>query len=283
MIRSGHTIFKTVLNRVNKSEQPVKSAAWPDNRRTAGFILACGVAFIVSVAGTVHYCRSMCCELDMPGGWTMSLMWLGMRGQTGAAAATSFLLMWLAMMVAMMMPSALPTFLKAGYSLNKTRSAHTPALMAAGYFTIWLAIGTGIYALGMALAATAMHWEAFSRAVPVLSGAALVAAGAFQFTGWKMTGLMRCRSPLGCAAAGPDGNADFLLGCKQGAACCVCCTGPIIVQLALGMMNPLVLVGVAAVIAAEKLLPRPERVARVAGSMAIMMGVVIIIRRLLVG
>jgi predicted metal-binding membrane protein len=50
--------------------------------------------------------------MEMPGGWTISMMWMRMPGQTWAASATSFLLMWLAMMVAMMLPSALPTFLK---------------------------------------------------------------------------------------------------------------------------------------------------------------------------
>jgi predicted metal-binding membrane protein len=271
---------------MNEDEPAAGTAAGRDNRSAAGFILACAAAFIISVAATVHFCRSMCCELDMPGGWTMSMMWLGMRGQTGAGSATSFLLMWLAMMVAMMMPSALPMFLSARRALTGTRAAPALAfltLMAAGYFTIWLAIGAGIYALGIGFAVMARHWEAFSRAVPVLSGAALVAAGAMQFTRWKMAGLLRCRSPLGCAGACPERNTGFLLGCKQGAACCVCCTGPIIVQLALGMMNPLVLVGVASVIAAEKLLPRPEWVARVAGVATIVMGSVIVIRKLMTG
>jgi len=37
------------------------------------------------------------------------------------------------------------------------------------------------------------------------------------------------------------------------------------ILLALGMMNPLVMTGVAIVIAAEKILPRPEIVARIVG------------------
>ena len=49
----------------------------------------------------------MCCEMEMPGGWTMSMMWMRMPGQTWFASALSFLFMWLAMMVALMLPSAL--------------------------------------------------------------------------------------------------------------------------------------------------------------------------------
>ena len=45
------------------------------------------------------------------------------------------------------------------------------------------------------------------------------------------------------------------------------------IQLVLGMMNPLVMIVVAMVIAAEKLLPRPAIVARLAGLSAILAGV----------
>ncbi len=41
----------------------------------------------------------------MPGGWTMSMTWMRMPGQTWAGAATTFLGIWVVMMVAMMMPS----------------------------------------------------------------------------------------------------------------------------------------------------------------------------------
>src|SRR5438094_5737835 len=167
----------------------------------------------------------------------------------------------LAMMIAMMLPSALPTFSKT------RRAAAALSLMAIGYFAVWLVSGVGIYALGVALAAAAMRWEMFSRAVPLLSGAALVAAGAFQFTRWKMTTLLGCRSPFGCVTNCPERETNFRLGCKQGAACFLCCAAPTTILVALGMMNPLVLVGVAIVIAGEKLLPRPEIVARLVGNL----------------
>src|SRR5260370_29820553 len=128
----------------------------------------------------------------------MCMMWMRMPGQSWFASATSFLLMWLAMMVAMMLPSALPTFLKT------RRAAAALSLMAIGYFAVWLASGVGIYALGVAFAAAAMRWEKFSRVVPSLSGAALVAAGALQFTRWKMATLLGCRSTFGCSRVCPE-------------------------------------------------------------------------------
>src|SRR2546427_2118915 len=233
----------------------------------AEFIAVCVLAFVAGVSATVYFGRSMCCEMEMPGGWTMSMMWMRMRGQTWFGSAISFLLMWLAMMVAMMMPSALPTFLKT------RRQWASLCYMASGYFAIWLAAGVGIYALGVAFAPVAMRSELFSRAVPLLSGASLIAAGAIQFTRWKMTHLLRCRSPFGCASSCPQHETSFQLGCKQGMACCVCCAAPMTIQLALGIMNPLLMIVVAIVIAAEKLLPRLEITARLVGIAAIFAGV----------
>ncbi|HKQ38833.1 MAG TPA: DUF2182 domain-containing protein [Verrucomicrobiae bacterium] len=174
--------------------------------------------------------------------------------------------MWFAMMVAMMLPSALPIFLKT--------KRHGAALcsMAAGYFAMWLAAGLAIYAVAVAFAAIAIESEGFSRAVPALLGASLIVAGAIQFTRWKMMHLLRCRSPFGCAVSCPEQERTFRLGCKQGAACCLCCAAPMTVQLILGMMNPLVMIVVAMVIAAEKLLPRPALVARLVGISAIIGG-----------
>ncbi len=241
------------------------------------FFAVCALAFVVGVAATIHFCRSMSGGMRMPGGWTMSMMWMRMPGQTRFASAFSFLLMWLAMMVAMMLPSALPTFLKT------SRQWISLCGMASGYFAMWLAAGAGIYVLGVALATVAMQSDLISRAVPLLSGASLIAAGAFQFTRWKITHLLRCRSPFGCATSCPQQETNFRLGCKQGAACCVCCAAPMTILLALGMMSPLVIIVVAMVIAAEKLLPRPAIVARLVGISTIIAGVAFLLCRFSTG
>src|SRR5882672_3787703 len=94
----------------------------------AEFIAACVLAFVAGVSATAYFCRSMCCDMEMPGGWTMSMMWMRMPIQTWFASATSFQLMWLAMMVAMIMPSALPTFLKT------KRAPISLSVMVIGYF-----------------------------------------------------------------------------------------------------------------------------------------------------
>jgi predicted metal-binding membrane protein len=248
-------------------QSQIKNATGGDETALpTAFIAVCVLAFMAGVAATAYFCRSMAGGMDMPGGWTMSMMWMRMPGQTWFVSAVSFLSMWLAMMVAMMMPSALPTFLKT------RRQWASLCGMASGYFAIWLAAGVIVYPLGVVLATDAMWSDWFSRAVPLLSAATLIAAGAIQFTRWKMTHLLRCRSPSGCAMACSQPETSFRLGCKQGAACCVCCAAPMTVLLVLGVMNPVVMVVVALVIAAEKLLPRPAIVTRLVGISAILAG-----------
>lgn len=87
-----------------------------------------------------------------------------------------------------------------------------------------------------------------------------------------MTHLLRCRSPFGCGISCLEDGASFQLGCKQGVACCLCCAAPMTIQLALGIMNPLVMIVVAMIIAAERLLRRPEVIARLVGISAIVAG-----------
>ena len=76
-----------------------------------------------------------------------------MPGQTWLASGLSFQFMWLAMML----PSALPMFLKT------RRPWASLCYMTSGYFAIWLTAGVEIYALGVAFAAVAMRSELFGR------------------------------------------------------------------------------------------------------------------------
>ena len=51
-------------------------------------------------------------DMEMPDGWTMSMVWMRMPGQTWLGAAASFLGMWVIMMAAMMLPALVPTLLR---------------------------------------------------------------------------------------------------------------------------------------------------------------------------
>src|SRR4051812_27625856 len=82
----------------------------PDQTSRQAFFGISALLFAASTAGTIVWCTSMSAmpEMPMPGGWTMSMAWMRMPGQTWAGAAASFPGMWVVMMVAMMLPSLLP-------------------------------------------------------------------------------------------------------------------------------------------------------------------------------
>src|SRR4029453_11165436 len=63
--------------------------------------------FVASAAVTVVWGTSMSQMggMPMPGGWTMSMAWMRMPGQTWLSAAAGFLGMWTVMMVGMMFTS----------------------------------------------------------------------------------------------------------------------------------------------------------------------------------
>jgi predicted metal-binding membrane protein len=259
-----------------------RTEALPTGR--APFFVFSILVFAVSAAATVYFSRSMSGGMDMPGGWAMSMMWMRMPGQTWTASASMFMLMWLAMMVAMMWPAALPMLLNFRQSLigNKNRNFKTPMIFAAsGYFFVWLLFGAAVYLLGMMFALAAMRLEWLSRMVPALSGVALMAAGALQLTAWKMSGLRRCRTSS-CAElrSGDTLKAGWCHGIKQGAVCFICCLALMLALLALGAMNLTVMILIASTIATEKLVSKPELFLRIFGIAALIIGAIAIVRSL---
>ena len=71
------------------------------------------------------------------------------------------------------------------------------------------------------------------------------------------------------------------MGIRSGISCVICCSGPTLILLALGMMNPAVIVLVTAVIAMEKLMPKPELIVRLGGIIAVIVGLIMISRLVL--
>jgi predicted metal-binding membrane protein len=237
------------------------------------------LAFSASAAATVYLSRSMPDGMDMPGGWTMSMMWMLMDGQTWPASAATFMLMWIAMMVAMMLPSALPMLRNFRRTLGAQGAINLGApvaLAACAYFLVWLAVGFIVYVIGMVIAQVAMRWEEFSRAMPAVSGAALIVAGCIQFTRWKMAGLRHCRDPLAGATIRGGPWAGFRHGLSQGASCVVSSSPSMLALLAVGAMSLAVMALVAALIAMEKCAPKPEPVVRLSGMLALVAGTVMI-------
>jgi len=75
--------------------------------------------------------------MPMPGGWTLSMTWMRMPGQTWPGAAASFLGMWLVMMAAMMLPSLLPMLWRYRLAVGgagEARLGRLTALVGLAYF-----------------------------------------------------------------------------------------------------------------------------------------------------
>src|SRR5215203_1715698 len=65
-------------------------------RSDCAFLSVSALAFVASASATVVCCASMggMAEMPMPGGWTMSMVWVRMEGETWLEAASSFAGMW---------------------------------------------------------------------------------------------------------------------------------------------------------------------------------------------
>src|SRR5712691_6775504 len=155
--------------------------------------------FAASAAVTIVWCASMSAmgEMPTPGGWTISMAWMRMPGQTWPGAAASFLGMWVVMMAAMMLPSLVPMLWRYRQTVGRTgeaRLARLTALVGVGYFLVWTVFGMVAFPLGVALAAVVMQQPELGRAVPIAVGVVVLIAGALQFTAWKAHHLACCRA-----------------------------------------------------------------------------------------
>ena len=260
-------------------------SAGPASSETA-YLVAAALLFAASAAATVVWCGSMSAMrgMRMPGGWTMSMAWMRMHGQTWAAAAASFLGMWVVMMAAMMLPSLVPMlsrYRRASVAAGVERSdrlARRTAVVAAGYFFVWTVFGMAVFPIGAVLAAVEMHRPSLARAVPLLIGAVVLAAGLAQCTRWKAHRLACCDGAArrNDPALGPDLGAAWRHGLRLGVDCLLCCSPLTAILFASGVMDLVAMAVVTVAISLERLAPRGARLARVTGVVAVGAGLYLI-------
>jgi predicted metal-binding membrane protein len=254
------------------------------SRPRDAFFGVAALLFAASAAATVAWCMSMADmgEIPMPGGWTLSMAWMPMCGQTWAGTAASFVGMWAVMMVAMMLPSLVPTLWRLRLALGARGDAgrgELTALAGAGYFFVWTVLGVIVFALGAVLAQAVVQMPAVARAVPVSLGVVVLLAGAFQLTPWKAHQLACCRQSSGRAAAcAANAVAAWRHGVRLGWHCSRSCAGLTALLLVMGVMDLRAMAVVTAAVSAERLAPAGERVARAVGAVAVGVGVLMTAR-----
>lgn len=247
------------------------------------FLGVSALIFAGSVAGTIAWSESMSAmrEMPIPGG-QRAMGSMSMPEPTWSGDAISFIGMWVVMMVAMMMPSLVPTlwrYREAVASGGETPLGWLTGLVAVGYFLVWTVFGMAAFPLGLALSAPEMRLPALAHAVPVAVGLIVLAAGAVQFTGWKAHHLACCRETPGLGRALPaDAGTAWRHGLRLGLHCSQCSVGPIAILLAIGIMDLRAMAVVGAAITVERLAPAGKRVAEATGAAAVGAGLFLIWR-----
>jgi predicted metal-binding membrane protein len=257
-------------------------ASLPRERSDRRFFGVSALVFAASAAVTIAWCVSMSAmgEMPMPGGWTMSMAWMRMPGQTWPGAAVSFVGMWIVMMAAMMLPSLVPMLSRYRQAIGRTgetRLGRLTALAGLGYFFVWTAFGMIAFPLGVALAAIEMQQPALARAVPLAVGVVVLIAGALQLTAWKAHHLACCRElpGRGCMLRA-DASTAWRHGLRLGLHCAHCCFGLMATLLVVGVMDLRAMAVVTAAITVERLAPAGERVARAIGVVVVAAGLLLI-------
>lgn len=172
-----------------------------------------------------------------------------------------FAITWALMMMAMMLPAVAPTV--ATYRSRAAGRRATPAF-AIGYLVAWLGAGLLAYALVEGVRSLELGFLAWDEPGRYVAGGVILGAALYQLTGPKDACLRRCREPRafltehwrpGCLGA-------LRMGVEHGGFCVACCWALMATLFALGVMSIGWMAFVAALIAAERLLPRKTIAAR---------------------
>jgi predicted metal-binding membrane protein len=190
--------------------------------------------------------------------------------------------MWTVMMAAMMVPSAAPMIL-AFVTVNQRRqAANRPfvpvAIFLFGYLAVWTAFSAVATLAEWGLHQGAMLSTTMTATSTALNGGLLIAAGIFQWTPMKRACLKGCRSPLSfLMSEWRDGKAGaFIMGLRHGAYCVGCCWFLMALLFVAGIMNLLWVAVIALFVMAEKISPKGELLARVAGVGLVIAGATLI-------
>jgi predicted metal-binding membrane protein len=173
--------------------------------------------------------------------------------------------MWSVMMVAMMLPTALPMVLTFGAVTNQRRRFGRPyvptIIFVCGYLAIW-----GVFSAMAAVAQWLLHRyallsESMTTTSAIFGGTLLILAGVFQFTPLKHRCLTRCRGTLEfILTRWREGrSAAFRMGLEHGAFCTGCCWALMALLFVAGVMNMYWVAGLTIFVCLEKILPASAR------------------------
>jgi predicted metal-binding membrane protein len=225
--------------------------------------------------------------MQLASGGPATLAWICMPGALasqpgGPALLLVFLVGWLLMIVAMMLPTSLPLI-----AMFQTITRQHPqrrqiiALLIVGYLVVWLASGVVTHA-GYAAWYALVERTSWLRANAWSIGASIVLlAGVYQLTPLKYYCLDRCRSPLSFIAAHWRGGSARLqalrLGLHHGLFCVGCCWSIMLLMFVVGSSNLGWMLVLGAVMAIEKNVPWGRRISAPLGGVLLTWGLILVL------
>jgi predicted metal-binding membrane protein len=183
----------------------------------------------------------------------------------------ALILMWWLMMVAMMLPSAVPAILLYARirQRNEGKAIGASWMFLAGYLAVWL-----LFSIGAAAAQNLLTGPSMALDSRLAQAAVLIAAGLYQLSPLKSACVSQCRSPAEFLSRhwrpGPAGT--IRLGLVHGAYCLGCCWMLMALLFVGGVMNLLWVIGLTVIVAIEKLAPGGPLLGRAAGGALIAWG-----------
>ncbi len=219
---------------------------------------------------------------DMYGSMTGASAWM-MTSQWDVPHLLLLWAMWVVMMIGMMLPSASPLVLLYGAAVR--RSAPPTAgrqiyALAAGYLVAWTAFSLGATALQRALASLLLVSPMMEAANDRVSATLLFIAGVYQWTPLKHACLRTCQSPHSFLMTRwrTGSSGAFRMGLEHGWYCVGCCWALMLLLFAGGVMNVVIIAGLTAFVAFEKLAPLGRRGARISGALMMAAGSWLLVR-----
>jgi predicted metal-binding membrane protein len=185
----------------------------------------------------------------------------GMAPSWTAADTALVLIMWTAMMAAMMLPGAVP-MITAFATINARRRERGVAFVPTsafvlGYLLVWTGFSVIATALQYVLQRAGLLTTMMQSSSHWFSAVLFLVAGAYQFSPLKDRCLALCRSTDGFILSewrdGPAGA--MIMGLRHGLFCAGCCLALMLLLFAVAVMDLRWVALLAAIVAVEKLLP----------------------------
>jgi len=168
------------------------------------------------------------------------------RAPVRAESFDRLLLMWLAMVIAMMLPTTIPHLRYLAFNTRASRTQRSLLLFALGYVAVWLVPGVLVALVPVRVPAGVL-------------AVALLLVGTWELSAVKRRALRRCCRtwPVRYSGAGADASA-VEYGLRHGAVCLLV-SAPAMVALTLAGHPWWATGALTLVMAAQKLLVQPER------------------------